>query len=131
MPSVEALNAALARLADHPFYDGRLPRSVADAGSTDSGPSHLGGDRPKMSRAAIERDMIRLLRARDRLAYAYLMSRHLDFGLQFLPDRQGVRFGFRKTGSGFVSGKRARDSKPRVTMRVETEEYSPTKNGNT
>ena len=26
------------------------------------------------------------LRARDRLAYAYLMSRHLDFGLQFLPE---------------------------------------------
>ena len=31
-------------------------------------------------------EIIGALRARDRLAYAYLMSRHLDFGLQFLPE---------------------------------------------
>jgi DNA-binding FadR family transcriptional regulator len=30
-------------------------------------------------------EIIDALRARDRLAYAYLMSRHLDFGQQFLP----------------------------------------------
>lgn len=30
-------------------------------------------------------EIIDALRSRDRLAYAYLMSRHLDFGLQFLP----------------------------------------------
>ena len=31
-------------------------------------------------------EIIDALRSRDRLAYAYLMSRHLDFGLQFLPE---------------------------------------------
>ena len=31
-------------------------------------------------------DIIAALRARDRLAYAYLMSRHLDFALRFLPE---------------------------------------------
>ncbi len=31
-------------------------------------------------------EIIGALRSRDRLAYAYLMSRHLDFGLQFLPE---------------------------------------------
>ncbi|HEY6630264.1 MAG TPA: FadR/GntR family transcriptional regulator [Rhizobiaceae bacterium] len=31
-------------------------------------------------------EIIDALRARDRLAYAYLMSRHLDFGLRFLPE---------------------------------------------
>jgi hypothetical protein len=57
------------------FLDDSLERAVdwqpniigCDAGSTDSGPSHLGGSKPKMSRAAIERDMTRLLHARDRL----------------------------------------------------------------
>ena len=28
------------------------------------------------------------MRARDRLAYAYLMSRHLDFALRFLPEER-------------------------------------------
>lgn len=31
-------------------------------------------------------EIIGALRSRDRLAYAYLMSRHLDFGLRFLPE---------------------------------------------
>jgi GntR family transcriptional repressor for pyruvate dehydrogenase complex len=31
-------------------------------------------------------EIIAALKARDRIAYAYLMSRHLDFGLQFLPE---------------------------------------------
>ncbi|CDX13109.1 GntR domain protein [Mesorhizobium plurifarium] len=31
-------------------------------------------------------EIIAALRARDRLAYAYLMSRHLDFALRFLPE---------------------------------------------
>ena len=31
-------------------------------------------------------EIVGALRSRDRLAYAYLMSRHLDFGLQFLPE---------------------------------------------
>lgn len=31
-------------------------------------------------------EIIGALRSRDRLAYAYLMSRHLDFGLQFVPE---------------------------------------------
>jgi len=31
-------------------------------------------------------EIIDALHARDRLAYAYLMSRHLDFGLRFLPE---------------------------------------------
>lgn len=31
-------------------------------------------------------EIIAALRARDRIAYSYLMSRHLDFGLRFVPD---------------------------------------------
>jgi GntR family transcriptional repressor for pyruvate dehydrogenase complex len=31
-------------------------------------------------------EIVAALRSRDRLAYAYLMSRHLDFALRFLPD---------------------------------------------
>jgi DNA-binding FadR family transcriptional regulator len=31
-------------------------------------------------------ELIAALRARDRIAYSYLMSRHLDFGLRFVPD---------------------------------------------
>ena len=31
-------------------------------------------------------EIVGALGARDRLAYAYLMSRHLDFVLQFLPE---------------------------------------------
>ena len=46
------------------------------------------------------------LRARDRLAYAYLMSRHLDFALRFLPgDLQGsdgvFRVGFENLEEAF------------------------------
>lgn len=33
-------------------------------------------------------EIVAALRARDRLAYAYLVSRHLDFALQFLPEEQ-------------------------------------------
>ncbi|MGI9423215.1 MAG: acyclic terpene utilization AtuA family protein [Hyphomicrobiaceae bacterium] len=57
------------------FLDSSLERAIAwkpdviacDAGSTDSGPSHLGGAIPKMSRAAIVRDLERLLQARQAL----------------------------------------------------------------
>jgi DNA-binding FadR family transcriptional regulator len=35
-------------------------------------------------------EIINALRARDRLAYAYLMSRHLEYGLQFVGS-EGVR----------------------------------------
>jgi DNA-binding GntR family transcriptional regulator len=31
-------------------------------------------------------EIVAALRARDRLAYAYLISRHLDFALRFLPE---------------------------------------------
>lgn len=31
-------------------------------------------------------EIIAALRTRDRIAYSYLMSRHLDFGLRFVPD---------------------------------------------
>ncbi len=31
-------------------------------------------------------EIVEAIRARDRLAYAYLMSRHLDFARRFLPD---------------------------------------------
>ena len=31
------------------------------------------------------REIVAALRAGDRLAYAYLMSRHLDYGLRFVP----------------------------------------------
>jgi DNA-binding FadR family transcriptional regulator len=38
------------------------------------------------STRATHAEIIAALRARDRVAYAYLMSRHLEFGAQFLPD---------------------------------------------
>lgn len=38
------------------------------------------------STRATHGEIIAALRARDRVAYAYLMSRHLEFGAQFLPD---------------------------------------------
>lgn len=38
---------------------------------------------------AMHADIIRALRQRDRIAYAYLMSRHLDYGLKFVPDQAG------------------------------------------
>jgi DNA-binding FadR family transcriptional regulator len=34
-------------------------------------------------------EIVDAIRARDRLAYAYLMSRHLDFARQFLPEEPG------------------------------------------
>ncbi|MGI9571280.1 MAG: acyclic terpene utilization AtuA family protein [Desulfobulbia bacterium] len=57
------------------FLDSSLERATdwsphmigCDAGSTDSGPTHLGASKPKMSEAAIRRDLSRLLKARDRL----------------------------------------------------------------
>ncbi|WP_354493978.1 FadR/GntR family transcriptional regulator [Mesorhizobium robiniae] len=33
-------------------------------------------------------EIVAALRSRDRVAYAYLMSRHLDFALRFLPEEQ-------------------------------------------
>jgi hypothetical protein len=64
------------------FLDESLARAVdfkpavigCDAGSTDSGPTHLGAASPKMSRAAIERDLRRLLRARDRLGVPLIIG---------------------------------------------------------
>lgn len=41
---------------------------------------------------AAHAEIVAALRARDRVAYAYLMSRHLEFGLRFVPgaeDRRG------------------------------------------
>jgi DNA-binding FadR family transcriptional regulator len=38
---------------------------------------------------AAHAEIIAALRARDRIAYAYLMRRHLDFGLRFVTDGQG------------------------------------------
>ncbi len=35
-------------------------------------------------------EIVAALRARDRIAYAYLMSRHLDFAVQFLPEEGGL-----------------------------------------
>ena len=57
------------------FLDSSLARAVAmrpdviacDAGSTDSGPFYLGASAPKMSQPALDRDLRRLLRARDEL----------------------------------------------------------------
>lgn len=57
------------------FLDSSLDRGIAlkpdiiavDAGSTDSGPFYLGAGEPKMSAAALEHDVRRLLIARDRL----------------------------------------------------------------
>ena len=40
---------------------------ACDAGSTDSGPAHLGSGRPKLSRDACKRDLRLLLKARDTL----------------------------------------------------------------
>lgn len=37
------------------------------------------------------RDVVAALRARDRIAYAYLMSRHLEFGLRFVGDAEERR----------------------------------------
>ena len=57
------------------FLDDSLARAVSmkpaviacDAGSTDSGPFYLGAAQPKMSEQAIDRDLRRLLQARDTL----------------------------------------------------------------
>ena len=57
------------------FLDDSLARAVemkpdviaCDAGSTDSGPFYLGAAQPKMSEQAIDRDLRRLLIARDKL----------------------------------------------------------------
>lgn len=38
-------------------------------------------------------EIVAALRARDRVAYAYLMSRHLDFGLRFVAGAQSVATG--------------------------------------
>ena len=35
-------------------------------------------------------EIIAALRTRDHIAYAYLMSRHLDFAVQFLPEEGGL-----------------------------------------
>lgn len=40
---------------------------------------------------AAHAEIIAALRARDRIAYAYLMSRHLDFGLRFVAADEGRR----------------------------------------
>lgn len=64
------------------FLDTSLARAVeaapdviaCDAGSTDSGPSHLGGALPKMSRAALDRDLRRLLRARNQLGVPLIIG---------------------------------------------------------
>ena len=40
---------------------------------------------------AAHAEVISALRARDRVAYAYLMSRHLDFGLRFVAGADGRR----------------------------------------
>src|ERR1700746_1802796 len=40
---------------------------ACDAGSTDSGPAHLGSGQPKLSREACARDLRLLLKARDKL----------------------------------------------------------------
>lgn len=57
------------------YQDSSLARAEAmapdiiatDGGSTDSGPFYLGAGEPKMSKQALDRDLRRLLRSRDRL----------------------------------------------------------------
>ena len=64
------------------FLDSSLQRAIAwqpdviacDAGSTDSGPSHLGGAIPKMSRAAVARDLERLLAAQQALGVPLIIG---------------------------------------------------------
>jgi len=64
------------------FLDDSLKRAVAmspdviacDGGSTDSGPFYLGASKPKMSRAALNRDLRRLLRARDELGVPLIVG---------------------------------------------------------
>ena len=64
------------------FLDSSLERAVdwsphmigCDAGSTDSGPTHLGASLPKMSDAAIRRDLARLLTARDKLGVPLIIG---------------------------------------------------------
>src|SRR5258706_16288197 len=51
------------------------PHVIAcDAGSTDSGPAHLGSGRPKLSREACKRDLRLLLLARDTLGVPLIVG---------------------------------------------------------
>lgn len=46
---------------------------------------------------AMHADIVGALRQRDRIAYAYLMSQHLDYGLQFVPGQAGPGHGAEKS----------------------------------
>ena len=62
---VESLNRGIAL----------APTFIAcDAGSTDSGPAHLGSGKPKLSREACARDLRLLLKARDALAVPLIIG---------------------------------------------------------
>ena len=52
MPGADRLNAVLDRLGDHPFYAGRLPRSVADA-------AEFAATVPLMGRADLVAEMVK------------------------------------------------------------------------
>ena len=59
---------------------------AADGGSTDSGPYYLGAGIPKMSAAALDRDLRRLLRARDQMGVPLIIGSCGTSGIDAMVD---------------------------------------------
>lgn len=76
------------------YADSSLERAItmdpdiiaSDGGSTDSGPFYLGAGQPKMSRQALDRDLRRLLKARDQLGVPLVIGSCGTSGIDSMVD---------------------------------------------